>query len=383
MDYNYRLNNIGTSAIRDFDEKVRNIEGMLNFTIGEPDFNLPENIKAAFKRAIDNNQSHYAPTPGIIELRQAIVKYYQKYQQIDLYEDQLIITAGASEALSLAIVGLLNEGDKVLFPTPGFPHYEGSIALAGAEVIHANTAHSNFLLTAEDLAQYLVNEPKIKMLILNYPSNPLGTTYTKAEIQALAEVIKKYDILVLSDEIYADLTYEVEHYSIYNEIPKQTLLIAGASKSFAMTGLRIGFIHASTELVEPLYKTHQVYMTCLPTPNQYAAVEAYQNSHDAVMAMKNEYDKRRRLIQKRMSAMGLDVGQPDGAFYVFPTIPQTYGSDDWGFCLALAEKAKVGVLPGSMFGPGGEGHFRFSYAANIEDIEKAMDRMAVFMASLN
>lgn len=383
MQYNHRLDHIGTSAIRDFDVQTSQIDDIVNFTIGEPDFSMPENVKAAFKRAIDNDESHYAPTAGVLKLRQAIAEYYHKHQQITLNPEQIIVTAGASEALSIVLVGLLNAGDKVLFPTPGFPHYEGSIALAGAEVVHANTAHSQFVLTAADLDKYLQADSAIKMVILNYPSNPLGTTYTKEEIKALAAVIKQHNIMVLSDEIYADLTYEDEHYSIYNEIPEQTLLIAGVSKSFAMTGMRIGFVHARKELVEPLYKTHQVYLTCLPTPNQSAAVEAYCNAYDSVMEMKAEYDKRRQLIQKRMTAMGLDVGRLQGAFYAFPAIPAQYGTDDWRFCLDLAEKAKVGVLPGSIFGTGGEGHFRFSYAANIDDIEKGMDRLEAFIKALN
>lgn len=383
MEHNLRLDRVQPSAIRTVDTQMSAVPGIIKFTMGEPDFAMPENIKAAMKMAIDNDESHYAPSQGIPELCEAIVNYYQKYYDMSLNQEQILVTAGASESISVAFLSLLNEGDQVLIPSPYFTHYDLSVILGGGEAITVDTSDSNFILTAETLEQQLQENPAIKILLLNYPNNPLGTTYTKPQIQELAKVVKKHDIAVISDEIYADLTYDGEHYSIYNEIPDQTILIAGASKSFAMTGIRIGFIHANKELSTQFFKTHQAFMTCVASPNQYAAVEAYNHSHNAMLEMKAEYAKRRDLIYKRFNEMGLEVSEMAGAFYAFPRIPKQYGNDDLQFALDLAEEAKVGVIPGQFFGPGGEGHFRLSYASSFENIVEAMARFEKFLKELD
>lgn len=383
MTINERLKQITPSEIRAFDAQVSTIPGLLNFTIGEPNFDVPEFIKDAMKEALDKNFTHYAASDGLQELRQAIANFYQRRHQLKLNWQQIMVTVGASQGFMITMMALLNPGDKVLIPSPYFPLYGYSSILSGGESIFVDTSADNFVLTPEALDRQLQAHPEVKLLMLNYPNNPTGTTYTKAQVQALAEVLRKYpDVYILSDEIYADLVYDGDHYSMVEELPERTILLAGASKSYAMTGFRLGFLHIPADLYEELFKIFQTMVTCVSTLDQWAGVAAYNDGDQAIDDMKGEYNHRRKMIVDRMTAMGFDIPHPAGAFYVFPRIPAKYGDDDQAFALDLAEKAKVGVIPGSAFGPGGQGYFRFSYAAAYEDIAVAMDRIAAFMEVL-
>lgn len=383
MTINERLKQITPSEIRAFDAQVSTIPGLLNFTIGEPNFDVPEFIKDAMKEALDKNFTHYAASDGLQELRQAIANFYQRRHQLDLNWQQIMVTVGASQGFMITMMALLNPGDKVLIPSPYFPLYGYSSILSGGESIFVDTSADDFVLTPEALDRQLQAHPEIKLLMLNYPNNPTGTTYSKDQVKGLAEVLRKYpDIYVLSDEIYGDLVYDDDHYSMVEELPDRTILLAGASKSYAMTGFRLGFLHIPAGLYEELFKIFQTMVTCVSTPDQWAGVAAYNDGDQAIDDMKGEYNDRRKMIVDRMTAMGFDIPHPAGAFYVFPRIPAKYGDDDQAFALDLAEKAKVGVIPGSAFGPGGQGYFRFSYAAAYEDIAVAMDRMAAFMEVL-
>ncbi|QGS36370.1 aminotransferase class I/II-fold pyridoxal phosphate-dependent enzyme [Aerococcus viridans] len=383
MTINERLKQITPSEIRAFDAQVSTIPGLLNFTIGEPNFDVPEFIKDAMKEALDKNFTHYAASDGLQELRQAIANFYQRRHQLDLNWQQIMVTVGASQGFMITMMALLNPGDKVLIPSPYFPLYGYSSILSGGESIFVDTSADGFVLTPEALDHQLQGHPEIKLLMLNYPNNPTGTTYSKDQVKGLAEVLRKYpDVYVLSDEIYGDLVYEGDHYSMVQELPERTILLAGASKSYAMTGFRLGFLHIPADLYEELFKIFQTMVTCVSTPDQWAGVAAYNDGDQAIDDMKGEYNDRRKMIVNRMTAMGFDIPHPAGAFYVFPRIPAKYGDDDQAFALDLAEKAKVGVIPGSAFGPGGQGYFRFSYAASYEDIAVAMDRMAAFMEVL-
>ncbi|MER2062151.1 MAG: aminotransferase class I/II-fold pyridoxal phosphate-dependent enzyme [Aerococcus urinaeequi] len=383
MTINERLKQITPSEIRAFDAQVSTIPGLLNFTIGEPNFDVPEFIKDAMKEALDKNFTHYAASDGLQELRQAIANFYQRRHQLDLNWQQIMVTVGASQGFMITMMALLNPGDKVLIPSPYFPLYGYSTILSGGESIFVDTSADDFVLTPEALDRQLQAHPEIKLLMLNYPNNPTGTTYSKDQVKGLAEVLRKYpDIYVLSDEIYGDLVYDDDHYSMVEELPNRTILLAGASKSYAMTGFRLGFLHIPDDLYEELFKIFQTMVTCVSTPDQWAGVAAYNDGDQAIDDMKGEYNDRRKMIVDRMTAMGFDIPHPAGAFYVFPRIPAKYGDDDQAFALDLAEKAKVGVIPGSAFGPGGQGYFRFSYAASYEDIAVAMDRMAAFMEVL-
>jgi len=383
MTINERLKQITPSEIRAFDAQVSTIPGLLNFTIGEPNFDVPEFIKDAMKEALDKNFTHYAASDGLQELRQAIANFYQRRHQLDLNWQQIMVTVGASQGFMITMMALLNPGDKVLIPSPYFPLYGYSSILSGGDSVFVDTSADGFVLTPEALDHQLQGHHEIKLLMLNYPNNPTGTTYSKDQVKGLAEVLRKYpDVYVLSDEIYGDLVYEGDHYSMVQELPERTILLAGASKSYAMTGFRLGFLHIPADLYEELFKIFQTMVTCVSTPDQWAGVAAYNDGDQAIDDMKGEYNDRRKMIVDRMTAMGFDIPHPAGAFYVFPRIPAKYGDDDQAFALDLAEKAKVGVIPGSAFGPGGQGYFRFSYAAAYEDIAVAMDRMAAFMEVL-
>lgn len=383
MTINERLKQITPSEIRAFDAQVSTIPGLLNFTIGEPNFDVPEFIKDAMKEALDKNFTHYAASDGLQELRQAIANFYQRRHQLKLNWQQIMVTVGASQGFMITMMALLNPGDKVLIPSPYFPLYGYSSILSGGDSVFVDTSADGFVLTPEALDHQLQGHPEIKLLMLNYPNNPTGTTYSKDQVKGLAEVLRKYpDVHVLSDEIYGDLVYEGDHYSMVQELPERTILLAGASKSYAMTGFRLGFLHIPADLYEELFKIFQTMVTCVSTPDQWAGVAAYNDGDQAIDDMKGEYNDRRKMIVDRMTAMGFDIPHPAGAFYVFPRIPAKYGDDDQAFALDLAEKAKVGVIPGSAFGPGGQGYFRFSYAAAYEDISVAMDRMAAFMEVL-
>lgn len=383
MTINERLKQITPSEIRAFDAQVSTIPGLLNFTIGEPNFDVPEFIKDAMKEALDKNFTHYAASDGLQELRQAIANFYQRRHQLDLNWQQIMVTVGASQGFMITMMALLNPGDKVLIPSPYFPLYGYSSILSGGDSVFVDTSADGFVLTPEALDHQLQGHPEIKLLMLNYPNNPTGTTYSKDQVKGLAEVLRKYpDVYVLSDEIYGDLVYEGDHYSMVEELPDRTILLAGTSKSYAMTGFRLGFLHIPADLYEELFKIFQTMVTCVSTPDQWAGVAAYNDGDQAIDDMKGEYNHRRKMIVDRMTAMGFDIPHPAGAFYVFPRIPAKYGDDDQAFALDLAEKAKVGVIPGSAFGPGGQGYFRFSYAAAYEDIAVAMDRMAAFMEVL-
>lgn len=383
MTINERLKQITPSEIRAFDAQVSTIPGLLNFTIGEPNFDVPEFIKDAMKEALDKNFTHYAASDGLQELRQAIANFYQRRHQLDLNWQQIMVTVGASQGFMITMMALLNPGDKVLIPSPYFPLYGYSSILSGGDSVFVDTSADGFVLTPEALDHQLQGHPEIKLLMLNYPNNPTGTTYSKDQVKGLADVLRKYpDVYVLSDEIYGDLVYEGDHYSMVQELPERTILLAGASKSYAMTGFRLGFLHIPADLYEELFKIFQTMVTCVSTPDQWAGVAAYNDGDQAIDDMKGEYNHRKKMIVDRMTAMGFDIPHPAGAFYVFPRIPAKYGDDDQAFALDLAEKAKVGVIPGSAFGPGGQGYFRFSYAAAYEDIAVAMDRMATFMEVL-
>lgn len=383
MTINERLKQITPSEIRAFDAQVSTIPGLLNFTIGEPNFDVPEFIKDAMKEALDKNFTHYAASDGLQELRQAIANFYQRRHQLKLNWQQIMVTVGASQGFMITMMALLNPGDKVLIPSPYFPLYGYSTILSGGDSVFVDTSADGFVLTPEALDHQLQGHPDIKLLMLNYPNNPTGTTYSKDQVKGLAEVLRKYpDVYVLSDEIYGDLVYDGDHYSMVDELPDRTILLAGASKSYAMTGFRLGFLHIPDDLYEELFKIFQTMVTCVSTPDQWAGVAAYNDGDQAIDDMKGEYNHRRKMIVDRMTAMGFDIPHPAGAFYVFPRIPAKYGDDDQAFALDLAEKAKVGVIPGSAFGPGGQGYFRFSYAAAYEDIAVAMDRMKAFMEAL-
>ena len=379
--FNKKVQAIAVSDIRQFDSEVSQIDGIIKLTLGEPDFNTPEHVTEAAIEAIKADQSHYTPNSGIMELRQAAADYYNEKYGLSYKPQQVITTVGATEAIAASLQTILNPGDTVLMPTPVFPIYAPISELNGANVMQIDSSADGFVLTPEKLAQVLrENSAKnIKALVLVYPSNPTGNTYSKEQLEALAKVIKEYDIWVLCDEIYAELTYENDHTSMAEFIPENAIVISGLSKSHAMTGWRLGFILGPDDFSEQVVKSHQ-YMVTAPTTNvQYAALEALTNGKDDAAKMRVEYKKRRDYMKDVLQEAGFEVVDPAGAFYLFAKIPEKFGTDSWKFVRTLAKEAKVALIPGVSFGAGGEGYVRLSYAASLDELKTAGERIKEFV----
>ncbi|MEG0781726.1 pyridoxal phosphate-dependent aminotransferase [Carnobacterium sp.] len=381
--FNQQTYKIEVSDIRRFDERVSVIEDMLKLTLGEPDFNTPEHVKLAGISAIENNDSHYTGMAGDLELRKAVATFMQKKYQVSFApENEILVTVGATEALSASLLAVLNPGDKIIVPTPIYPGYEPLITLARAEPIYIDTTSNGFVLTPEMIeAAMLEHGDQVKAIILNYPSNPTGVTYNREEVKAIADAVKKYSIFVISDEIYSELTYGETHVSIAEFARDQTILINGLSKSHAMTGWRIGFILAPQELIGQIVKVHQYLVTSATTMAQKAAIAALTAGADDALPMKIEYMKRRDFLYEKMKNLGFEIARPNGAFYIFAKIPDGYTQNSMNFCVDLAEKNKLAIIPGSAFGAAGEGFVRLSYAASMEKLELAMERLTSYMTT--
>lgn len=378
---NQLLDTVAPSAIRSFDNQISSIPGIIKLTLGEPDFNVPEHVKAAAIKSIEENDSHYAPASGKPELRQAISDYLKDSRGVTYNPaDEVLVTVGATESLASITYGLLNPGDKVLVPTPAFSLYFALIKMAGAEPVMIDTSSDGFQLTAERLeAEIEAAGDQVKAVLLNYPNNPTGRTFTKTELEDLAAVLKKHELLVIVDEIYSDLTYDQDHYSLATLLPEQTLLVSGLSKSHAMTGYRMGYVAGPAGIMRSVAQIHSYLVVCVNDATQAAAVEALNNGREDPLVFKKAYKKRRDYIIEKMTKMGFQIATPQGAFYVFAKIPDQFGKDDFKFALDVAEQAQVGLIPGSVFGAGSDGYVRLSYAASDDNIKVAMERLATYM----
>ena len=379
--FNPNLDKIQISAIRRFDQEVSKIPGILKLTLGEPDFNPPQHVEDAAVAAVRAHESHYTGMSGLLELRQAAGEFVaEKYSLNFDPESEILVTVGATEAISASLMSILVAGDKVLTPAPLYPGYEPLIQLAGAEMIEIDTTKNGFVLTPEMLESALIANPETKVVILNYPSNPTGVTYNREEIKALADVIKKYPVVVISDEIYSELNYTGEkHVSIAEFAREQTIVLNGLSKSHAMTGYRIGFIFADASLTQLIIKTHQYFVTAATTVSQFAAIEALKNGKDDAAIMAKEYIVRRDYIISQMTPLGFDIAKPDGAFYIFAKIPADLNQNDFDFLLDFATEKQVAFIPGSSFGQYGKGYVRLSYAASMAVIKEAMVRLTAYV----
>lgn len=375
--FNKQVDRIAVSLIRQFDERVSSIPNILKLTLGEPDFNTPEHVKKAGIEAIEGNFSHYSGMSGLPDARQAATQFLEKKYNLNYdWQTEVMITIGGTEAISASLLGILEAGDKVILPAPIYPGYEPVITLAGAEPVYLDTSDNGFVLAPEVLEEALeTHGEQVKAVILNYPSNPTGVTYSRDEVKALAEVLKKYPVFVISDEIYSELTYDEKHVSIAEYLREQTILINGLSKSHAMTGWRIGFIFAPQELTKEIIKVHQYLVTAATTISQKAAVQALVEGIDDAQVMKKEYLIRRDFVFDKMTELGFEVAKPSGAFYVFAKIPAQCIQDSMEFCVDLAQKEALAVIPGIAFGDAGEGYIRISYAASLENLTEAMARM--------
>ena len=358
---NQDLKKIQPNEIRAFDMQVSQIPDIIKLTLGEPDFDTPEVVKQAAIDSIANNDSHYAPGNGTVAVRQAAAHFLS--DRYDLQYDpmtEIAVTVGATEAIYASLTAVLNPGDKVLIPTPTFPLYDPITLMNGGEPVHLDTSATDFVLTPEMLSAAIAEHgDAIKAIILNYPGNPTGVAYSSKQLLELAAVLADTDIIVIADEIYSELAYDSEHRSIATYLPEQTLVLNGVSKSHAMTGYRIGFIAGPAELMRTVGMVHQMTVTTPSNPAMAAAT----------VALGTEAGRR----------AGFKVMNPDGAFYVYAGIPETHNTNDREFALALAENAAVAVIPGSVFGPGGEGYIRLSYATSDAQLQEAMARIQNYM----
>lgn len=380
--FNKQLDKIQVSLIRQFDQAISTIPGVLRLTLGEPDFTTPEHVKEAAKRAIDQNQSYYTGMSGLLTLRQAASDFVREKYQLDYApENEILVTIGATEALSATLTAILEEGDKVLLPAPAYPGYEPIVNLVGAEVVEIDTTENGFVLTPEMLEKAIIEQgDKLKAVILNYPANPTGITYSREQLEALAAVLRKYEIFVVCDEVYSELTYTGKnHVSLGTMLRDQAIIINGLSKSHAMTGWRLGFIFAPANFTAQLIKSHQYLVTAANTMAQHAAVEALTAGKNDAEPMKKEYIQRRDYIIEKMMNLGFEIIKPDGAFYIFAKIPVGYNQDSFAFLKDFAQKKAVAFIPGAAFGRYGEGYVRISYAASMETIREAMKRLEDYM----
>lgn len=380
--FNKQLDKIQVSLIRQFDQAISEIPGVLRLTLGEPDFTTPDHIKEAAKRAIDQDQSYYTGMSGLLTLRQAASDFVKEKYQLDYNpENEILVTIGATEALSATLTAILEKGDKVLLPAPAYPGYEPIVNLVGAEIVEIDTTENGFVLTPEMLEKAILEQgDKLKAVILNYPANPTGITYSREQLEALAAVLRKYEIFVVCDEVYSELTYTGEnHVSLGTMLRDQAIIINGLSKSHAMTGWRLGFIFAPANFTAQLIKSHQYLVTAANTMAQHAAVEALTAGKNDAEPMKKEYIQRRDYIIEKMTDLGFEIIKPDGAFYIFAKIPAGYNQDSFAFLKDFAQKKAVAFIPGAAFGQYGEGYVRLSYAASMGTIREAMKRLEEYM----
>lgn len=376
---NNHVKNIEISGIRKFFNLVSHEEDVVSLTIGQPDFHTPANVKQASIQAVENNFTTYTPNQGISALRDAIHTYYQSnYHATYQPENEIIVTAGASQAIDITFRTILSPGDEVILPSPIYPGYEPLIILAGAKPVHVDTTNTSFKLTADTLNQAITE--KTKCVVLPSPSNPTGAAYSKEELEALADVIRGKEIFILSDEIYSEIIFDFPHTSIASlpEMKKQTIVINGVSKSHSMTGFRIGYTLAPQYLSEEMLKVHQYNISCASSISQYAALEAITTSLSHTQEIRNIFEQRRDYVCERLLAMGVEVEKPQGAFYIFPKFHlEAVSSFDFG--LSLVKEAKVALVPGSSFSDYGEGYMRLSYAYHENVLKEGLDRLEAYL----
>jgi aspartate aminotransferase len=342
-------------------------EDSINLALGEPDFDTPTHIKDAVKRALDENFTHYTGNQGIIELREAISRKLKRDNRIKTSPDSVIVTVGASEALLMATLALVEKGDEVLIPDPGFVSYDACVQLAGGTTVPVEVkSEDDFRLTPENVEEK-VNE-NTKAIIMNSPANPTGGVLNKQDVKGIAEIAQDHDLVIITDEIYEKIIYEQKHYSP-GRYTENVITINGFSKAYAMTGFRIGYVSAPSEISESLLKVHQYSTACASSLSQVAALEALTGPQESVGEMVAEFQRRRDMVISRLNSMGIECKKPQGAFYVFPQV-----KDPDSF-VAEALKRGVVLVPGSSFGSNGEGHLRLSYAASYRDLVEAMDRL--------
>ena len=380
---NQKIRNIKPSGIRKFFDILEEMTDAISLGIGEPDFVTPWHIRDAGIYSLERGHTKYTSNAGMLQLRREISAYLNRRFDLQYdYASQILVTVGGSEAIDLALRVLVNPGDEVIVPVPSFVCYGPLAEMAGGVPKYLTLkAENEFRLTPEELKSAITD--KTKVLVLPFPSNPTGGTMDRKDLEAIAEVLRGTDIMVISDEIYAELTYGRRHVSLANitDMYDRTIVVNGFSKSHAMTGWRMGYACAPKPIIAAMTKLHQFGIMSAPTTSQYAAVEAMRNGDGDIEHMREEYDRRRRYLVENLNRVGLQCFEPKGAFYVFPDIRST-GLTSEEFCERFLMEEKVAVIPGSAFGPGGEGFVRACYAASMKDIAEAIARMDNFLTNL-
>lgn len=376
--FNDNLNKVKPSPIHSFDEKVSDIPNILKLTIGEPDFSVPQHIKDAALAAISADDSHYSVSAGKKTLRQAASDFLNDRYGLD-YDpaEEIITTVGATEGLYTLLAAILNPDDKILIPTPAYPVYAEMTRINGGHPVFIDVSEDKFVLTPDHLREIIATEDHIKAIIITNPSNPTGVTYTAEQLKDLADVVRETNILIISDEIYSELSYDAPHVSMASILPEQTIVVNGVSKSHAMTGYRIGILAGPAALMKKINMVHGFVIMTPSNPAMAAATEAFKSaeSKDDTLWMKEQYKKRRDYLVEKMTTLGFEMATPSGAFYMFAKIPVDLNQNDVEFAYDLVDRQQLAVVPGSGFGPGGAGYVRISYAASLDMLETAMNRL--------
>ena len=377
------ITNIKPSGIRKFFDIVSEMQDAISLGVGEPDFDTPWFIRDEGIYSLEKGKTFYTSNAGLKDLRQEIANYIKRTQNVNYNPDnEIIVTVGGSEAIDIGLRAVINPGDEVIIPQPSYVSYEPCAILAGAKpVIIELKAENDFRLKPDELLNTITD--KTKVLILPFPNNPTGAIMEKSDLETIAKIIIEKDLLVMSDEIYSELTYKDKHISIasLDGMQERTILINGFSKAYAMTGWRLGYACGPKEIIQQMTKIHQFAIMCAPTTSQYAAVEALRKGDDAVAEMRKSYNQRRRFLMNAFKEMGLDCFEPFGAFYVFPCIKE-FNMTSEEFATRLLKEEKVAVVPGTAFGNCGEGFLRISYAYSLDNLKIAIERIKNFIENL-
>ncbi len=371
------------SGIRKFFDLLDSMTDVVGLTVGQPDFVTPWHIREAGIVSLEKGKTYYTANAGTMELRQEIDRYLTRRFGLSYSPDnEIIVTVGGSEAIDIALRAVIEPGDEVIIPNPAFVCYAPLTRMAGGVPVIIETRYEDkFKLTPEALRAAIT--PRTKMVVLPYPNNPTGAIMTREELEGIAEVLRDTDVLVLSDEIYAEMTYGRPHCSIasIDGMRERTILVSGFSKAYAMTGWRLGYLCAPPKLVEQMFKIHQYAIMCAPTTAQLAAIDALRNGDEDIAMMTEEYNRRRRYIFNGLKSIGIDSFEPEGAFYIYPKIGD-FGLSSEEFCEKLLYQHKCAIVPGTAFGQGGEGFARISYAYSIKHITQALERIESFVKTL-
>lgn len=373
---NKQVEKIQISGIRRFAEKVRNVDGAISLTIGQPDFSVPKNVSEAMINAIKEDKTTYTSNAGIDELREGICTYLKTFD-IDYNKDEICVTVGGSEGLYSVLFALMNAGDKILIPGPAYPAYENISIMIGADVVNYNL-NDDFTVNIDEIKEKLDTQ-NIKYLILSFPSNPTGAILSKAQRDALINIIKERDIIVITDEMYSAIIFD-DYYSVAQEkeIKEKIIYVSGFSKIFSMTGLRIGYVACIEKYMKEIMKVHQYGVSCAPSIAQYGALEGLKNSLDDVENMRKTFERRKDYCMSRLKELNIEVAEPRGAFYIFPSIKKFNMSSE-EFCEKLLNEGKVACVPGTAFGSLGEGYMRISYCYSDDVLKEAFDRFDKFL----